>query len=73
MSDENNESSLPPDGEESNENTEAPRPKTPLELVRERQAKLRGEKPTPGRSSREGGASGPADSYKRRQHQRKSG
>ena len=70
MSDENNETPSPSNEQE---NTEAPHPKTPLELVRERQAKMRGEKPTAGRSSREGGAAGPADSYKRRQHQRKSG
>jgi len=72
MTDENNAPPLP-QSEEENSNTETPRAKTPLEMVRERQAKMRGEKPNAGRFSDEGGASGPADSYKRRQHQRKSG
>ena len=74
MTDENTESPSPQGAEESHETpNETPRAKTPLELVRERQAKMRGDKPTSGRSSQEGGAAGPADSYKRRQHQRKSG
>jgi hypothetical protein len=58
---------------EEQETTETPRPKTPLELVRERQAKMSGQKPVAGRGSGETEKSGPADSYKRRLHQRKSG
>jgi len=74
MIDDNTESQSPQGTEEgTEESNEAPRAKTPLEMVRERQAKMRGAKPASGHSSQEGGGSGPADSYKRRQHQRKSG
>ena len=59
--------------EEIVEETELPRAKTPLEMVREGQAKMRGQKPAKGRISSEGDGAGPADSYKRRLHQRKSG
>lgn len=71
MSDENNDA-LPQNQEDENK-TEAPRAKTPLELLREQQAKMRGEKPAPGRAAngRQGG--GAANSYKRRQHQRRAG
>ncbi len=58
--------------EQQQEKTEAPRAKTPLELVRERQAKMRGQQPT-GRGSGENETAAPADAYKRRVHQRKSG
>ena len=73
MSDENNEALPAPGEEESKDKTEAPRAKTPLELVREGQAKMRGNKTSSGRSSGEVESTGPADSYKRRLHQRKSG
>ena len=72
MSNTNNE--VPPTpSEEGEDKTESPRAKTPLEMVRERQAKMRGEKPTSGHVSHKGDGSGPAASYKRRLHQRKSG
>lgn len=53
--------------------TEVSRAKTPLARLREKQAIMRGDKPTAGRASKEGQASRSANSYKRREHQRKSG
>ena len=72
MSNTNNEVPATP-SEEIVEEIESPRAKTPLEMVREGQAKMRGQKPTKGRISSEGDGSGSADSYKRRLHKRKSG
>jgi hypothetical protein len=54
-------------------NNETPRPKTPLEKVREGQARMRGQKLDSGRGSQEGETASSANSYKRRQHQRKAG
>jgi hypothetical protein len=73
MSNENNEASPTPGEEQGEKETEEPRAKTPLERVREGQAKMRGNKTNSGRPSSEGDSTGPADSYKRRLHQRKSG
>ena len=60
--------------EENKEETgEKPRAKTPLEMVRERQAQMRGHQNTANRGSNATDLSGPAESYKRRMRQRKSG
>ncbi len=72
MSDENNEAVSPQNAEDENQ-TEAPRAKTPLELLREQQAKMRGEKPAPGRAANDRQGSNTANAYKRRQHQRRAG
>ena len=60
-------------GEGSEETNEKPRAKTPLEMVREGQAKMRGNQNTERRGSKGTDLSGPAESYKRRMRQRKSG
>ncbi len=77
MPEENNEGTAPPNNEgamPTNEENEAEtsRAKTPLELVRERQAQLRGHKSDSGHASNERHAAS-ANSYKRRQHQRRAG
>lgn len=76
MSNETNKTPLPPteNSEEPSEaSSEAPRRKTPLELVRERQAQMRGQQNTAKHGSSGADLSGPAESYKRRMRQRKSG
>ena len=69
MSNETNEGTAPQSEENAKE--EAPR-KTPLELVRERQAQLRGNKMVEGKAANER-QTAEANSYKRRQHQRRAG
>jgi hypothetical protein len=82
MSNENNEVPLTPEvpiipaegTEQTSEQTsEQTRAKTPLEMVRERQAQMRGHQSAGKRGSSETDLSGPAESYKRRMRQRKSG
>ena len=72
MPNENHEAASP-QSEEREPEIEAPRAKTPLELVREHQAIMRGQKPTPGRGSSERQTAGTANLAKRRQHQRRAG
>jgi len=72
MPDETNKASLNP-SEGTEETKEEPRAKTPLEMVRERQAQMRGNQNTARRGSKGADLSGPAESYKRRMRQRKSG
>lgn len=72
MTDENNAGVAPQKSDEATENTEpAPRPKTPLELVRESQ--IRNQKSAPQRGSGQQKTNSAANSYKRRQHQRRAG
>ena len=79
MSNETNKAPLNPgdqaeNTEETKEETGAkPRAKTPLEMVRERQAQMRAHQNTANRGSNASDLSGPAESYKRRMRQRKSG
>ena len=72
MPDETHEAASPQSQEREPE-TDARRAKTPLELVRERQAQMRGQKPTSGRGSNERQPAGSANLAKRRQHQRRAG
>ncbi len=55
------------------ENDSAERKKTPLELVRERQAKMRGQQPSGGKSQGGGGTGQQTNGGKRPLFQRKSG
>jgi hypothetical protein len=76
MPEEKNEGAVP-SGEENAQDADsadnaAPRAKTPLERVREGQAKMRGTKAGAGTASNER-QSAAANSYKRRIHQRRAG
>ncbi len=76
MTNENNEGTAPQSQEtppETPDEVETPRAKTPLELVREREAKMRGHTAAQGRTSQNRQTSSAANSYKRRQHQRRAG
>jgi hypothetical protein len=75
MSDENNEAPLTPEApaEGTDQTSEPTRAKTPLEMVREGQAQMRGHQKNARRGPNETDLSGPAESYKRRMRQRKSG
>ena len=76
MSNKTNEvpSEVPPSPDESAEETkETPRAKTPLEMVRERQAQMRGHQNAARSGSRKSDLSGTANSNKPRMRQRKSG
>lgn len=70
MTEENNEGAAP---QEDTTEAEEPRAKTPLELLREQQARMRGNKPNSGHAADNRQGAGAADAYKRRQHQRRAG
>jgi hypothetical protein len=71
MTDENKAGAAPEKQEDTTED-EAPRAKTPLERVREGQAKMRGGKSEAGNASSQQHNQA-ANSYKRRMHQRRAG
>jgi hypothetical protein len=73
MSSQNTEAPAMQAQEESEKQDTTPQASTPLERVRAGQAKMRGNRLGLGRSSQDGEATASVDSYKRRQHQRKSG
>jgi hypothetical protein len=68
----NEDTQNPSEKAEAPEGAEAAK-KTPLEMVRERQAQMRGQKPASGRGAGGGETAGSTNSFKRRQFNRKAG